>query len=224
VQAEQILAFRLARSGLAERAADSLAEAAVCPASDFSRDAALLAVAARMEDITRERYDDAVDDADLVVAHIVRGAIHALAPGDHALYGRALISGEAAELGQQLGRQVQRLAVDKGFAPTDALAEVAEATKDALGGGRALDKNALHDALRERVGPDLMPWCKGCKSHHVAPMLWRYGVVQAGARLDSERRYVLGRPGRAPAAAEAVRRFLRFYGPATSTDRARRGR
>jgi len=63
-----------------------------------------------------------------------------------------------------------------------------------------------------------MPWCKGCKSHHVAPMLWRYGGVKARARLDSERRYVLGRPGRAPAATEAVRRFLHFYGPTTSGD------
>ena len=63
-----------------------------------------------------------------------------------------------------------------------------------------------------------MPWCKGCKSHHVAPMLWRYATVKAGARLDSERRYVQGKPGRAPKAAEAVRRFLHFYGPSTSGD------
>ncbi len=218
MQAEQILAFRLARSGLAGRDAHDLAEAAACPASDFSRDAALLALAARMEGVTREGYDERVDTGELVVAQVVRGAIHALAPEDFALYGRALIARDDDELGRQLGRQVQRLAADKGFAPTDALAEVAEATKDALGGGRALDKNELHDELRERVGADLMPWCKGCKSHHVAPMLWRYGAVKAGARLDSERRYVLGRPGRAPAAAEAVRRFLRFYGPATSGD------
>ncbi len=45
-------------------------------------------------------------------------------------------------------------------------------------------------------------------------MLWRYATVKAGARLDSERRYLLGKPGRMPAASEAVRRFLRFYGPA----------
>ena len=101
----------------------------------------------------------------------------------------------------QLGRQVQRLAAEKGFSAGDALAEVAEATKDALRGGRALSKNELHEELRARVGADLMPWCKGCKSHHVAPMLWRYGGVKAGARLDSERRYLLGKPGRAPAAA-----------------------
>ena len=219
VQAEQILAFRLSRSGLAARDAKDLAEAAACPASDFSRDAALLAMAARLEGLTRERYDEAVDGGrELVVAHIVRGAIHALAPDDLALFGRALIARDDAELGQQLGRQVQRLSAEKGFAPTDALEEVAAATSDALSGGRALDRTQLHDALRERVRSDLMPWCKGCRSHHVAPMLWRYAGVKAGARLDSERRYDLGRPGRAPAAAEAVRRFLRFYGPATSGD------
>ena len=36
MDAEQILAFRLARSGLALRAARPLAEAAACPASDFA--------------------------------------------------------------------------------------------------------------------------------------------------------------------------------------------
>lgn len=215
---EQILAFRLARSGLAGRDADSLAEAAACPASDFSRDAALLAIAARMEGLTRERYDEAVDGGELVVAHSVRGAIHALAPGDLALYGRALLSRNDDELIHQLGEQVRRLAAAKGFAPTDALEEVTEATKDALRGGRALGKNELHEELRARVGADLMPWCEGCGSHHVAPMLWRYGTVKAGVRLDSERRYVAGKPGRTPPAAEAVRRFLRFYAPATAVD------
>ena len=136
-----------------------------------------------------------------------------LAPHDLALYGRALLSSDDDDLRVQLGRQVQRLADAKGFAPTTALEEVAAATKDALH-GRALDKNELHDALRERVGADLQPWCKGCKSHHVAPMLWRYGGVKAGVRLDSSRRYALAKPGRSPKASRAVIRFLHFYGPA----------
>jgi hypothetical protein len=218
MDADQILAFRLARSGLAARDADGLVAAAACPASDFSRNAALLALAARSDDVTREGYDAAVDAGDLVVAHIVRGAIHALAPDDLALYGRALVARDDEELGPQLGRQVQKLAAEKGFAPTDALAEVAAATTDALNGGRALDKTALHQELRERVSAELMPWCKGCGTHHVAPMLWRYATVKAGVRLDAERRYVQGRPGRAPAAREAVRRFLRFYAPARPGD------
>jgi Winged helix DNA-binding domain len=218
VDLEQILAFRLARSGLAARDTGDLARAAACPASDFSRDAALIALAARCEGLTRESYDEATDRGDLVVAHIMRGAIHAVAPDCFALFGRALVSRDDDELAVQLGQQVQRLCAEKGFAPTDALDEVAKATKAALGSGRALGKNELHDELRQRVGKELMPWCKGCNSHHVAPMLWRYGSVKAGARLDSRRRYVLGQPGRTPAAAEAVTRFLHFYGPATVED------
>ncbi len=218
LQAEQILAFRFARAGLAERAARPLADAVACPASDFSRDAALLAVAARLDGVTRASYDEAVDGGEIVVAHAPRGAIHALAPGDLWLYGSALISGDDDELLEQLGRQVELLAAELGFAPTDALEQVAAATRDALSGGRALNKNELHEALRGLVGDDLKPWCEGCRSHHVAPMLWRYATTKAGARLDSERRYVLGEPGPPADAALAVRRFMRFYGPATSAD------
>ncbi len=218
MDADQVLAFRLARSGLVARDAASLAEAAICPASDFARDAALLALAARIDGLSREAYDSAVDAGDVVVAHVVRGAIHALAPGDLALYGRALVARDDDELGVQLGQQVRRLADEKGFRPSDALDEVAAATKEALSGGRTLDKNELHEELRGRVGDDLMPWCKGCKSHHVAPMLWRYATVKAGARLESGRRYTMGKPGRTPAASDAVRRFLGFYGPAGPGD------
>jgi hypothetical protein len=210
-----VRAFRLARSGLAERRRRGLAAAAACPASDFSRNAALLALAARADDVSLEAYRAAVDSGDLIVAHAIRGAIHALAPADLALYGRALIARTDDELGAQLGEQVQRLAAEHGFAPTAALQEVAAATRDALANGRRLGKNELHEELRGRVGDELKPWCRGCGSHHVAPMLWRYGTVKAGARLDSERRYRQGRPGRVPAASEAVRRFLSFYGPAT---------
>ncbi len=217
MDAEQILAFRLARSGLASRDARNLSAAAACPASDFAHDAALLALAARRDGVTREAFDDAADAGKvLVLAHVIRGAIHAIAPGEFALYGRALLATDDDELGKQLGQQVAKLSKSKRFAPADALDEVAAATKDALARGRKLDKNELHQALRERVSKDLMPWCKGCGSHHVAPMLWRFGGIEAGVRLDSERRYLLGKPGRKPAASKAVERFLHFYGPATA--------
>ena len=90
MDAEQVLAFRLARSGLARRTAGSLAEAAACPASDFSRDAALLALAARHEGVTRAAYDEATERADVVLAHLIRGAIHASAPDGFAQLGQPL--------------------------------------------------------------------------------------------------------------------------------------
>jgi hypothetical protein len=217
VDSRQVLAFRLARSGLAAREARSVAEAAACPASDFATEAALLALGARFEGLTREGYERAVDAGTVVLAHAPRGAIHALRPGDAALYGRALLAADDDELGAQLGQQIQRLAKDKGFAPTEALEEVADATRKALARGRVLSKDELHEEYRARVRDDLLPWCKSCKSHHVPPMLWRYATTAAGARLDSQRHYLLEKQGRVPSGKRAVLRFLSFYGPSTAS-------
>jgi hypothetical protein len=218
VHAEQVLAFRLARLGLAGRDGRGLAEAAACPASAFARDADLLALGARRDSLTREEYDTAVDEGVLFLAHVIRGAIHVLRPGDLALFGRALVASEDRELEAQIGRPPKWLAADAAITSTDALAEVTAATKEALGRGRALTKDELHEELRERVRAELLPWCKSCGSNHVAPALWRYATIEAGARLDSKRRYLLAKPGRPPPATEALRRFLRFYGPATARD------
>jgi hypothetical protein len=129
-----------------------------------------------------------------------------------------LIARDDGELGAQLGQKVRRLAAEKGFARARRSRRWRRPRRDALANGRTLDKNELHEELRRRVRADVMPWCRGCRSRHVAPMLWRYATVKAGARLDSERRYTSGKPGRAPAASAAVRRFLGFYGPATPGD------
>ena len=218
IECEQVLAFRAARHGLAVRTSLTLAEAAACPASDFSRGWALLALAARSDRVSREAYDRATDSGELVIAPSLRAAIHALAPADFALYGRALIAEDDDELGEQLGPELQRQLSAARIAPREALQEVADATEAALAGGRALTKDELHEQLRRRVRGALLPWCRGCGSHHVAPMLWRFAGVRAGMRCDSRRRFLLGDPGSPPAPAEAARRFLRFYGPATAKD------
>ena len=217
VDRERVLAFRVARHGLAERRDLTLAEAAACPASDYARGWALLALAARARDVTRAAYDAATDAGELVVGFSLRAAIHAVAPEDVALYGRALLAHDPEEVGEQLGPGAQRHLAEEGIGPTDALEEVAEATSAALAEGRALTKDELHEELRARVRGELLPWCKGCGSHHVAPMLWRFAGVRAGVRCDARRRFLLGAPGSTPGAAEAARRFLRFYGPSTPT-------
>jgi Winged helix DNA-binding domain len=218
VHAEQVLAFRLARLGLAAREGRELVEAAACPASAFARDADLLALGARLDSLTREEYDAAVDEGVLVLAHVIRCAIHVLAPDDLAIFGRALVATDDRELEAQIGRPPKWLAANAAITPTEALAEVTAATKEALARGRVLSKDELHEELRGRVRAELLPWCKSCGSHHVAPSLWRYATIEAGARLDSKRRYLLAKPGRTPPAGEALRRFLRFYGPATAGD------
>lgn len=216
MRAEQILRFRLGRHGLDERRLLSPAEAAACPASAFSRDSALLALAARSEELSRDGYAEAVDSGGLVLAPTLRAAIHAQAPDDFSLVGRTLIATDDDELAAQIGNQFKRIVKETGISANDALAEVAEATTNALPDGRKLTRDELHDELRKRVRDDLQPWCKGCGSNHVAPMLWRFAGVSAGARRDSKGRYLIGRPkpkGK-PEAAEAVRLFLHFHGPA----------
>lgn len=206
MDAPQVLAFRFARSGLASREGRSLVEAAACPASDFARDAALLALAARAEGVTRERYDAAVAAGELFLAHSLRCALHALRPGDLGAFGRSLVGADDRELKAQLG--------EVGVPQSEALVEVTAAVADALRDG-PLGKDDLHEALRARVRAELLPWCESCRSHHVAGSLWRYAAVAAGARLDGRRRYVLARPAPEPDPARAVRAFLRFYGPGT---------
>jgi hypothetical protein len=218
VELEQIVAFRAARQGLSERVARPLAEAAACPASDFQPGSALLALAARTSEITRERYDDAIDSGELALAHSLRGALHATTPEGSLLFGRALVAEEPADLLEQLGEQAKRVLGEHRLDPRDALDEVARAVADALAQRSALDRNELHEELRGRVRKELMPWCNGCQSHHVMPMLWRYALVLLGARRTSGRRYVLDEQRETPPTAEAVRRFLGFYGPATRQD------
>jgi hypothetical protein len=223
VDSEQAAAFRLARHGLVDRAPLTAAQAVACPASDFQRGSALLAIAARTEDVTREGYERLVDAGELWLGPTLRGAIHAQDPVDAARYGPALVAAEDDELAEQLGAGARHHLAAAGVPAGEALAEVTRATRAALARGRALTKDELHAELRDRVRGDLLPWCRGCGSHHVAPMLWRYAAVQAGVRLDAGRRMRLGRRDRRrspPPAAEAARRFLRFHGPATAGELA----
>ena len=219
---EQVVAFRLARHGLATRSARTLAQAAACPASDFTRGAALLALAARTDAATREGYERAVDAGELWVGPSLRAAIHAQDPADAARFGPALVAGDDDELAEQLGTGARRHLADAGIPAGEALAEVTQATRQALARGRALTKDELHEELRARVRDALLPWCRGCGSHHVSPMIWRYAGVQAGVRYDAARRMRLGPRDRRmpPPAAGAARAFLRWYGPATVKDLA----
>lgn len=188
---EQVLALRYARSGLDRRGGD------LPPASDFARDAGLIALAARAEGVTREGYLKAIESGDLVVAHSLRCAIHVHAAGDEAVFGRPLIGQDERELKAQLGPWAA------------GLAEVTEVVRDALEGG-PLSKDELHEALRGRVRAELLPWCPSCKSHHVPGGLWRYAAVAVGTRLDAQRRYRLS-AAPDPPPGEAARRFQRFY-------------
>ena len=97
--------------------------------------------------------------------------------------------------------------------------------------GRVLSRDALHEELRGRLPAELLPWCKGCQSHHA-----RRGLLTVAALAG--RLCFAGREGRQPAfartdqwtalapaepraaKAEFVRRYLRHLGPSKPADLA----
>src|SRR6185295_8478884 len=101
----------------------------------------------------------------------------------------------------------------EGIAAMDALDRVSDAVRDALADG-PLDRDAFHQALRERLPGELLWWCRGCESHHVHPSLWRAtgvrGVLGIGAREG--RAPLFAAPPEAPSVgdpgAALARRFL----------------
>ena len=69
----------------------------------------------------------------------------------------------------------------------------------------------------------LLPWCRGCQSHHVRPGCWRaMGPIEVTV-MPGKATWALAEPpsmSLADARSELVRRFLRVYAPATHTQLA----
>ena len=102
---------------------------------------------------------------------------------------------------------------------------VAAAAREGLAGG-PLDRDAFHQAMRERLPDGLLPWCRGCQSHHVRPGFWRaLGPLEVTV-MPEKATWALAEPPSMSldeARAELVRRFLRVYGPATHSQLASLG-
>jgi winged helix DNA-binding protein len=214
---EQALAFRLAAHNLHERlpAGSARQAAGVIGLQDFPPGMAPVAVAARVAD---------ADIDDLVIVYAWRGAAVAVPPDDVAIFTAGLAPPDEAAARTLVGTAVDSLD-PAGIGALDALDRVSAAVADALAGG-PLERDDFHQALRERLPSELLWWCRGCRSQHVHPSLWRATGIR-GVLAVAERRgrvTVFGAPPPAPAVADApaelTRRFLRAYGPATRTELA----
>jgi len=207
---EQALAFRLERHHLTERLGPAeVGAAAVVGLQDTPPGTAALALAARA-DVAPQALDA------LVLVPSVRGAPLAVAPGDLAVFTAGLEPPDEEAAKTLVGNAWKLL---DGMGAMEALDRVSEAVHDSLRDGPR-PRDEFHQALRERLPRELLPWCKGCASHHVHPSLWRAtGVRGVLAIVGREgRSAVFGLPPEAPAlgdpGAELARRFLRAYGPA----------
>ena len=216
VDAEQILAFRVAAQGLAKRDRTPEDIAASFGLQDSPPGAALTALNARTDEAGE--LARRLEDRELVAVPNPRTAVTILPAGEVAVFLAALQPPDERALEAVLLRA----------APSDfeaARGKAVTAVGEALD-GRVLSRDALHEELRGRLPPELLPWCEGCQSHHA-----RRGLLTVAALAG--RLCHAGREGRQvafartdqwttlepvdprAAQAELVRRYLRHLGPST---------
>jgi hypothetical protein len=213
VSAARVLAFRVARHNLRERLpAGSAAAAAVVGLQDTPPHAAGQALPPRLEEAS------VADFAALAIVQSMRGAPFAVAPEDVPVFTTALDPPDEAAAKAVI---LNAAKVQPDIPALEQLDRVSAAVADALAGG-PLERDAFHQALRERLPSELLWWCKNCGSHHVHPSLWRAtGVRGVLAIVGREPRgaAIFGLPPEVPAmadpGAELARRFLAAYGPST---------
>jgi hypothetical protein len=205
----QILAFRLARHHLHERAGDARTAAAV-GLQDTPPGAAGAALAARA-DVGPEALDE------LVIVPSLRGAATAVALEDLAMFTTGLEPGDEEEARHLTGNAWKSL---EKHTALEALDIASEAVRDMLAGGPRV-KSDFHRELTERVPEDLRWWCQGCGEHHVHPSLWRATSIRGVLAIVGRegRSPVFGSPPPAPPMDDPggalARRYLQVHGPST---------
>jgi Winged helix DNA-binding domain len=217
----QVLAFRVAAQGLATRDRTPIEVAASFGLQDSPPGAALTALNARSADAAA--LDALLERRELVALPNPRTVVSILPAADVATYITALQPPDERALEAVLLRAAPG---DFEAARDKAVVAVGEALD-----GRVLSRDALHEELRGRLPPELLPWCEGCQTHHA-----RRGLLTVAALAG--RLCLAGQEGRQRtfartdqwtplepadphlAQAEFVRRYLHHLGPSSHVDLA----
>ena len=211
--ADQALAFRVAAHHLDRRVGADEAGAAIGLQEYPPGWGALAALHARSTDPL---------PPDTVTVNAFRGSPYVVPAADARIFTAALVPSDEAGLKSLVGAAPAKEVSEEGFEVGEALGLVAAAARDGLAAG-PLDRDAFHQAMRERLPAGLLPWCRGCQSHHVRPGFWRaLGPLEITVMPEKATWALAEPPSMAldEARRELVRRFLRVYGPATHTQLA----
>ena len=221
----QVMAFRVARHDLGDPADDLLEAAESWTVQDTPPGSAALALHARVPDAGPDELERLLlEERSLVVLYNPRHAPIVVPAAAADVFTAAFRPRDEGEWQAVIGSGLR----DARTPPLKAIDQVSAAVHDALDGG-PLSRDDLHEELRHRVDGDLLPWCDGCKSHHVRRQL----ITCAALRGEL---CFAGRAGRQPrfarpdqwlaatvratvepdtAARQLVRRYLRRYAPST---------
>ncbi len=212
VDRDQALAFRAAGHNL-HRRTDSLTAVAACGIQESPPGWWRVALHARAEgDVGAEK---------VLMANAMRGAPHVVPKDDLAVFTLALVPGDDGLKGL-VGSLVAKEVTEAGHSVREAVDLVMDAAREGLADG-PLGRDDFHQAMRERLPDTMLPWCRGCESHHVRPGLWRaLGPLGVTVMPDKATYALAERPNMEVEKAhrELVRRFLRCFGPATHTQMA----
>ena len=214
--------------------ADAVAAAASAGMRDSPAGAAFDALAARIAPAGASARPPSAPAGDprqrpgLVGVWGPRAAPYLVAAADVGVFTRGALPADEAsarKLAPSAGKALGPHAVTY----ADAVAQVGEAMVAVVAAG-PVGRDDLHAELRERLPAELLWWCKGCRSHHVHPMVCR-GVGQlgqVGRLVDAPSRAVTFVALAAPAdpvrdaehRAELTRRALHHHGPLTTAELA----
>ncbi len=213
VSADQALAFRVAGHHLDRRVGAAEAVAAIGLQEYPPGWGALAALRARSTDPLPR---------DTVTVNAFRGSPYVVPRADARVFTAALVPEDEAGLKALVGSASAKEVIDEGYEVGEALTLVASAAREGLASG-PLDRDAFHQAMRERLPDGLLPWCRGCQSHHVRPGFWRaLGPLEVTVMPEKATWALADPPSMSldDARAELVRRFLRVFGPATHSQLA----
>jgi len=213
VDRDQALAFRLAGHNL-HRRTDPLTAVAACGIQEPPPGWWRVGLHARAE--------GDVDSGEVLMVNAMRGAPYVVPKADAPVFTAALVPDDDEALKGLVGSQTAKEVTEAGHTVREAVDLVVHAAREGLAGG-PLGRDAFHQAMRARLPGTLLPWCRGCQSHHVRPGLWRALGPLGVTTMPEKATYALAKePEMAlpEARAELVRRFLRCFGPATHTQLA----
>src|SRR5918992_2923761 len=175
IDRQQALAFRIAGHHLHERT-DPLTAVAACGLQEYPPGWSAVALHARAH--------GEPESSDVVTVNAMRGAPYVVPRRDASIFTAALVPDDAG-LKAFVGPGTVQELTEAGLSVREALDLVMAAARQGLARG-PLDRDAFHQAMRERLPQGLLPWCPGCQSHHVRPSLWRalgpLGVTQMPAK------------------------------------------